>query len=298
MTQKEVSEFNWEKFKNEVETNLEALPITHIMIPDTQAKLDVPTDHLNWIGMFIVEEYHNKNIKIIHIGDHADMPSLSQYDKGMKKMEGRRYQDDLDSANEAWRILNQPFYDYNEHRKKMKQKLWNPDRYITLGNHEERILRAINANPQLEGMLDLNKLDYAKSGWKVSDYTQPIWLDGVAYSHFFYNPMTGKPYGGQNIETRLKTIGHSFSMGHQQTLMYGLRFVAGKSQHGLVAGACYLHDEDYKGPQGNAHWRGIVVKHQVKDGSYDPMFVSLDYLCRRYEGSSLENFMSKKYPNL
>ena len=293
-----MSDFDWDKFKLEVESTIEDLPVTHIMIPDTQAKLDVPTDHLNWIGMFIVEEYHNKNIKIIHIGDHADMPSLSQYDKGMKKMEGRRYQDDLDSANEAWRILNQPFYDYNEYRKKGKQKMWNPERYITLGNHEDRINRAINANPQLEGMLGLDKLDYARSGWNVSDFTQPIWLDGVAYSHFFYNPMTGKPYGGQNIETRLKTIGHTFSMGHQQTLMYGLRFVAGKSQHGLVAGACYLHDEDYKGPQGNAHWRGIVVKHQVKDGSYDPMFVSLDYLCRRYEGSSLENFMSKKYPNL
>ena len=298
MTKKEMSDFDWDKFKLDVESRTEDLPITHIMIPDTQAKLDVPTDHLNWIGMFIVEEYHNKNIKIIHIGDHADMPSLSQYDKGMKKMEGRRYQDDLDSANEAWRVLNQPLYDFNVNRKKTKQKIWNPERYITLGNHEDRINRAINANPQLEGMLGLDKLDYERSGWKTSAYTQPIWLDGVAYSHYFYNPMTGKPYGGQNIETRLKTIGHTFSMGHQQTLMYGLRFVAGKSQHGLVAGACYLHDEDYKGPQGNAHWRGIIVKHQVKDGSYDPMFISLDYLCRRYEGSSLENFLSKKYPNL
>ena len=293
-----MSDFDWDKFKLDVESRIEDLPVTHIMIPDTQAKLDVPTDHLNWIGMFIVEEYHNKNIKVIHIGDHADMPSLSQYDKGMKKMEGRRYQDDLDSANEAWRVLNQPLYDFNVNRKKTKQKIWNPERYITLGNHEDRINRAINANPQLEGMLGLDKLDYERSGWKTSAYTQPIWLDGVAYSHYFYNPMTGKPYGGQNIETRLKTIGHTFSMGHQQTLMYGLRFVAGKSQHGLVAGACYLHDEDYKGPQGNAHWRGIIVKHQVKDGSYDPMFISLDYLCRRYEGSSLENFLSKKYPNL
>ena len=282
----------------ELISDLQDLPVTHIMIPDTQAKLDVPTDHLGWIGQFIVDEYHNKNIKIIHIGDHADMPSLSMYDKGMKKMEGRRYQDDIDAANEAWRILNQPFYDYNSGRRKNKSKVWNPERYVTLGNHEDRINRTVNANPQLEGMLSLEKLDYERSGWKVSPYTKPIWLDGVAYSHFFYNPMTGKPYGGQNIETRLKTIGHSFSMGHQQTLMYGLRFVAGKSQHGLVAGACYLHDEDYKGPQGNAHWRGIVVKHQVKDGSYDPMFVSLDYLCRRYESSSLEHFMKLKYPNL
>ena len=274
------------------------LPVTHIMIPDTQAKLDVPTDHLGWIGQFIVDEYHNKNIKIIHIGDHADMPSLSHWDAGKKKMEGRRYQDDLDSANEAWRILNQPLYDFNANRRRTKTKIWNPERYITLGNHEDRINRTIDANPQLEGMLDISKLDYERSGWNVSGYQEVINLDGVRYAHFFYNPMTGKPYGGQNIETRLKTIGHSFSMGHQQTLMYGLRFVDGKSQHGLVAGACYLHDEDYKGPQGNAHWRGIVVKHQVKDGSYDPMFVSLDYLCRRYEGASLEHFMKKKYPNL
>jgi len=274
------------------------LPITHIMIPDTQAKPGVPTDHLFWIGAFIVEQYHNKNIKIVHIGDHADMPSLSLYDKGMKKMEGRRYQDDLDAANEAWAVLNQPLLEYNEHRKKIKQKVWNPERHITLGNHEDRILRAINSNPQLEGMLGLDKLDYAKTGWTVHDFMDPVWLDGIAYAHYFYNPMTGKPYGGQNIETRLKTIGHTFSMGHQQTLMYGLRFVAGKSQHGLVAGACYLHDEDYKGPQGNAHWRGIIVKHQVKNGSYDPMFVSLDYLCRKYEGASLEHFMAKKYPHL
>jgi hypothetical protein len=84
-------------------------------------------------------------------------------------------------------------------------------------------------------------------------------------------------------------------MGHQQTLDYAIRFVAGGSQHGLIAGACYLHDEDYKGPQGNAHWRGVIVKHQVEDGSYDPMFVSLDYLCRRYEGVSLAKFTSHPY---
>ena len=35
-------------------------------------------------------------------------------------------------------------------------------------------------------------------------------------------------------------------MGHQQLLDYAIRFVRGRSQHGLIAGACYLHDEDYK----------------------------------------------------
>jgi hypothetical protein len=112
----------------------------------------------------------------------------------------------------------------------------------------------------------------------------------VGYAHYWYQPMSGRPFTGM-IETRLKTIGHSFTQGHQQTLMYGFRYVSETSQHGLVAGSCYLHDEDYKGPQGNSHWRGIIVCHEVQDGSYDPMFISLDYLCRRYERKRLCDFM-------
>lgn len=270
---------------------------THIVIPDTQAKQGVPTDHLRWIGLYLVDEFKDKDVRVIHLGDHGDMPSLSSYDKGKRSMEGRRYRIDIDAANEAFRVLNQGITDLNTTRRKTKHKAWKPELYILGGNHEDRIERSIELDPQLEGVISIFDLEYEKYGWTRIPYREVLWLDGVAYSHFFYNPMTGKPYGG-NIETRLKTIGHTFTMGHQQTLMYGLRFVAGKSQHGLVAGACYLHDEDYKGPQGNAHWRGIVVCHEVREGSYDPMFVSLDYLCRRYEGMSLDKFISKRYPDL
>lgn len=272
-------------------------PNTHIVIPDTQAKEGVPTDHLKWIGQYIVDEFHDKPVKIIHLGDHADMPSLSMYDKGKKSMEGRRYTADIEAANSAWAILNAPMVELNKTRARTKHKGWHPERHILLGNHEDRINRAVEGDAQLEGVISTDDLNYKRTGWKVKPFKEILWLDGVGYSHFFYNPMTGKPLGG-NVESRLKSIGHTFTMGHQQTLMYGLRFVAGSSQHGLVAGACYLHDEDYKGPQGNAHWRGIVVKHEVRNGSYDPMFVSLDYLCRRYEGVPLEKFLAKKYPNL
>jgi hypothetical protein len=58
-----------------------------------------------------------------------------------------------------------------------------------------------------------------------------------------------------------------------------------------VIGSSYLHDEDYLGPQGNDDWRGIVVCHQVEGGAYDPMFVSLDFLCRRYTGRRLEEYL-------
>jgi len=284
-----------------MEQVVEKDPATHIVIPDTQAKDGVPTDHLTWIGNYIVEEFHNTNVKIIHLGDHADMPALSLYDKGKATMEGRRVKADIEAANQHWHILNQPLYDYNEQKRKNKHATWNPERHILLGNHEDRINRAVNSDAQLSGLLSTDDLDYARSGWRVSPFKEILWLDGVAYSHFFYNHMTGIPYGG-NIDTRLKTIGHSFTMGHQQTFLYGMRYVNDSqkpySQHGLVAGACYLHDEDYKGPQGNAHFRGIVIKHGVQAGSYDIQQISLDSLCRRYEGMSLERFKKLKYPHM
>lgn len=272
---------------------------THIILPDTQAKPGAPTDHLGWIGNYLVDHFHHlpaEDLEIIHLGDHADMPSLSHWDKGRKAMEGRRYNDDIKAAEDAWDILCTPLDRYNAQQAVSKHKLWWPSRRIVLGNHEDRITRACEEDSRLEGTMSLDDLPYENFGWTVHPFLEPVTVDGVTYCHFFFNPMTGRPYSGASVDTRLKNIGHSFSMGHQQTLMYGLRFVGGRSQHGLVAGACYLHDEDYKqGVQGNAHWRGIIVKHQVENGSYDPMFVSLDYLCRRYEGKTLSQFMGRTW---
>jgi len=219
------------------------------------------------------------------------------YDKGKKSMENRRYKLDIKAANDAWEILNAPFVAFNANRRKTRHAKWNPERHILLGNHENRIDRAVESDAQLEGVISTDDLIYAKTGWKVHSYLSPVFLDGVGYSHFWYNPMNGRPLGG-TAEGRLKTLGHSFTMGHQQTYLTAIRYVNDQQQRGLIAGACYLHDEDYKGPQGNHHWRGILIKHQVNNGAYDLMEVSLDYLCRRYEGMSLDKFIAKKYPTL
>lgn len=264
---------------------------THLVIPDTQAKPDVPLDHLGWIGEYIAER---KPDVVIHLGDHADMPSLSSYDKGKIQFEGRRYIADIKEARRAFEYLNEPLFREQARLQKAKKATWMPERHFLLGNHENRIQRAVENSAELDGTIGLQDLNYAELGWDVHPFLEPIEIDGIYYAHYWYNPNNGRPITG-TVENRLKTIGHSFTQGHLQTLMYGLRFVSGKSQHGLVAGACYLHDEDYKGPQGNAHWRGIIVKHEVDGGSYDPMFVSLDYLCRKYEGKKLDKFTAKVF---
>jgi len=268
----------------------------HIVIPDCQVKPGVPTDHLDWVGRWIVEKYRNRpNVKIIQLGDFADLPSLSSYDKGKRSMEGRRVLADIDASNDAFARLCAPMDAFNKAQRKHGRAEWWPERHVLGGNHEYRIVRAVEDNAQLDGLLTLDSLDFR--GWQVHPFLEVVWLDGVAYSHYFVQPLTGRPVAGM-IETRLKTLGHSWTAGHQQVLLHGLRPVMSQAgptyHHGLVAGTCCLHDEEYLGPQGNFFWRGIVVCNDVRDGAYDIMTISLEFLCRRYEGVSLTEFLTKE----
>jgi hypothetical protein len=262
---------------------------THVVIGDTQVKPGVPTRHLEWIGRYIVDHFAGQDIQIVHVGDHWDMPSLSSYDKGTARIEGKRYVHDVRAGNSAFDLLNAPLLEHNK-RRRVK---WRPKRTLLLGNHEHRIVRASEEDAQLEGLLSLDALNAKAWGWDVVPFLEPRIIDGVHYAHYFYHPNTGRPYGGENLYTRLKNIGHSFTMGHQQGMAYAVRPVGGTRHHGLVVGSCYLHEEKYLGPQATAYWRGIVVCHQVHGGTYDPMFVSLDYLCHRYEKKTLRTYLEK-----
>lgn len=254
--------------------------VTHMYIPDNQVKQGVDLSYLGWVGEYIVRK---RPTVIISAADFADMSSLSSYDKGTRKAEGKRVQDDIDVAIEGMTILLKPLRDLQAQQRASGEKVYEPRMVLTLGNHEARIDRHVNANPELHGFLSIDSLKYKEFGWEVIPFLTPIVIDGIAYCHYFTNNMTGKPLGG-NALSMLKTIGTSFTQGHKQTLDVATRFLptTGRQQWGIIAGACYTHEEDYKGFQGNFHWRGVIVKHRVRDGSYDPLFVSLDWLEAEY----------------
>ena len=255
----------------------------HIVIPDGQAKGGVPLNHFEWIGKYIAEKQPHV---VINLGDLADVPSLSSYDRGKLDFEGRRFDTDVAAAHMANELLTTPTWDAG---------LWDDmDWHMTVGNHENRIERFVQDNPEMAGFVGLDKLEYEYYYDHVHPFLTPVTIDGVTYSHYFYNPMTGRAIGGM-MATRLKTVGFSFTMGHQQGVDYAMRVLNnGQRHHGLVAGSCYLHREKYLGPQGHDHWNGIVLKYNVVGGNYDITFVSLDSLCRRYEGMPLSQFLTLK----
>ena len=198
--------------------------------------------------------------------------------------EGKRVSRDIEVAIEGMKALLKPLYDLQQKELEMYGEIrYKPRMVLTLGNHEDRINRYVNDTPELEGFLSIDSLKYAEFGWEVIPFLTPIEIGGVFYCHYFQNVMTGKPLSG-TAANMLKVLGKSFTMGHRQQLDITTRYLQadGTQQYGLIAGACYEHEEHYKGVQGNHHWRGVVVKHRVKNGSYDPLFVSLDWLKEQY----------------
>lgn len=257
---------------------------THLVIFDTQVRPDISLDYLRWIGQYIVRK---RPSVIVHIGDHADMESLSSYDKGMRSAEGKRVHEDIRWAVGGMKTLLTPLWELQEQQRAAGEEVYEPRKVITLGNHENRIDRHVNANPEMHGFLSTDDLQYAEMGWEVVPFLTPIEIDGIHYCHYFPNVMTGKPLGG-TAASMLTKIGTSFTMGHQQLLDVAVRTLqtTGQQQWGVKCGASYVHEEGYKGVQGNKHWRGIMVKHNVKDGSYDPLFISMKWLEEQYGASN------------
>lgn len=250
----------------------------HLWIPDTQVREGVPIDHIKALGNYILEKRFEK---IIIAGDWWDMPSMSSYNSA-REQERQRLKDDIASGNRALQALWKPLDRWNAGAKSRKHKQFHPEKHFLFGNHEERLLRFVDDNPKVEGIIGFHLLNVNDFGMKLHRFKEILRLDGIDYCHYFYHPKTGRPYSGM-IESRLKNIAHSFTQGHDQEFAYGERQLpSGEIHHGLVAGAFYMHDESYKGPQGNAHWRGVVVKNEVHDGTYDIMKVSINFLLSRY----------------
>lgn len=240
----------------------------HLVISDGQCKPGETQRHWHALRALIRDL---KPKVVVNIGDFWDFPSLSEWDKGSIYAEHQRYLDDCEAGNQAKEILMDAF------RGMPKNTRW----VFNEGNHEDRVNRYVNKRPELKGAMSFAK-DCDLSGWEHIPYLHPIIIDGVSYAHYFYNPMSGRPYGGtmQNI---LAKIGYSFVMGHQQRFAFDRKDMTnGKVIMGMITGAYYMHDERYKGPQGNHHWRGVVHLKNVKDGEYDFETYSMDRILDAY----------------
>lgn len=248
----------------------------HFLLPDCQVKPGVPLDHLSWAGRYVAEK---KPDVIVCIGDFADMESLSSYDVGRKSFEGRSYKADIEVAHKAMQLFLDPIIELQKQQRRNKEKIYKPRLVLTLGNHEQRIPRAIDADRKLDGLISVKDLPYGN--WEVFPFLEPVVIDGVCFSHYFTSGQLGRPCVSARAILTKKHM--SCVAGHQQgrDIAYAQR-ADGKHMTALISGSFYQHDENYLNPQTNEVWHGVWMLNDVDDGSFDEMPVSMSYLRKKY----------------
>ena len=249
---------------------------THLVIPDPHAHPDFNNDRALLIGKLMSDL---KPDVVVNLGDMWDFPSLSSYDKGKKSFWGKTYEADLNAGLDFDEKL------WHKVRKSKKKK---PRGVFLMGNHEHRLNRVLDLQPELEGTIGLSDFQLDKNYSDIVEYTGStpgvIGIDNIHYAHFFISGVMGRPVGGENPAHALLAKHYSScTCGHSHLLDFAIRtLVSGRRIMGCVAGVAQDYQAPWAGEMNKLWWRGVVIKRNVEDGCYDPEFVSLDRLRKEY----------------
>ena len=241
----------------------------HLFVPDTQVKEGVPIEHIVAAGRLAVAR---KPDVIVIGGDWWDMESLGTHnDRGNIYYHNKAYTKDLQSGIKAMELFLKPIEEYNEKAKINHKQRYKPRLVFLQGNHEYRRERLEEQQPMLAGAIPTPEDYLWDKGFEVYPYKQAVVIDGISYCHNC--PQTKSAGCVERAHLILNRRHTSWTVGHSQILDYFVSPHFPRHQC-IIAGAFYLHDEEYK-KGSNDHWRGLVYKRYVSDGTYDPEFMSI-----------------------
>lgn len=229
----------------------------------------------DWLGWAINDIRPNR---VLFIGDLMTFDSLSAWDKDKrKKMEGRRYQKDIDAGRE--------FIDRMYAQIDLLPLDYQPEFILTEGNHEERLWRYLDKEPTFDQTIDYVKdLGLDELGWRICPYKSDYKYKGVCFTHI---PITaaGRPIARKDIcSAALDTYGTPIIFGHTHRLANGQLHRKGTPhlQEALNVGCYFEHVDDYaKGSMTN-YWRGLVLVNHHKQGRYSYKTIPMGDLRRMY----------------
>lgn len=119
----------------------------------------------------------------------------------------------------------------------------------------------------------------------VVDFGQIVFVDGIAYSHYFVSGVMGRPVASARALIAKK--GMSCTMGHTHLRdEASMTKPTGERIRGLIAGSFQDKDhESFAGDQVDDLWyKGLFHKHNVYNGGYDLEELSVERLEQMYAG--------------
>lgn len=243
-----------------------------LVIPDTHVAPGEDNTRAILLGKFIKAR---KPTHIVHIGDLAEMGSMSYHDP----VKSCSYQADVKAV-----------HDFMGKLIKHSGKAWdNAKTTFMEGNHEARMRRKVEEMPELSGVISLDHLgvfDWFDDvvEWRgIPGGPQMTEINGVLFGHFMQG-RTGRAIGGINHARALLLNGlQSCVVGHSHMLNYAtIPKPNGTHVHGLVVGCFFDHDHSWAGQSQLRYWRGVCMLHDVNNGEFDLEQISLHRLQREF----------------
>lgn len=140
---------------------------------------------LTWIARHASEQRYDR---IIQVGDWSTFDSVNQHDDN-STLGARlkpKIRDDLDNLIQSHQALRRGI-----------SEDYKPRMDFLLGNHEYRLERFENANPESAQTFTLSRDEaFAQFGWRTRPYGELFYVEGVAYTHHPTNG-AGRAYGGK-----------------------------------------------------------------------------------------------------
>lgn len=249
----------------------------HLVMPDMQVTPDSPTHHIAMAARYAAVKRPDV---IVQLGDWADMESLSSYDRGKRASEGRRYRADVEAVNKTLALFDSELRRY-------APRSYRPRKLVTLGNHEDRINRAVEDQALLEGTVTVDDLKFRKYGWEVHPFLRPVVVSGVTYLHYCplnsMGKVTANKHGAPSALAQGRRMMTNVVCGHAQGLDVAIIHTPTRTIRSVIAGSFYLHDVGYIPPVGSRYWKGLLILNDIRPTEgFDLCEVSLSYLERRF----------------
>lgn len=228
----------------------------------------------SWLGAAIESIQPDR---VLFIGDFLTFDALSAWDMNKRaKMEGRRYQKDIDAGV---KFIS-----------KMEDEITDPDSIewvMTEGNHEERLWRYLDSDPTFKGAIDYRVDLRISDRWNIIPYKKYFIHKGVHFTHVPFNK--ARPIGGKYaVHRALEFHSGSVVFGHTHELACaGLhRTGASHLSQALNVGCYFEHVDDYAAGTVINYWRGVVLIDHYKYGRYGWNPLSMGKMKRYYNAKS------------
>lgn len=248
-----------------------------LFLTDAHSNPEHNNERATWLGRLI---FDLRPDIVVNGGDTADMSSLCSYDRGKRSFQGRTYAADIASHND---FQDRLWHSYRRAKKRL------PRRITLIGNHEQRIDRAIDVQPELEGVISYRDLDLERYYDTVIPYSGStpggLIIDGIYFSHYLVSGISGRPIGGENSASAILSKRYtSCCVGHSHLVDWSVKTRAdGQKIMGLSGGCVIDYDMPYAGDSARLWWRGVTLLKNLENGSYDPTFISLNQIKKEYK---------------